>query len=188
MTNIKTKTTKHSINNQLLSKRKINKMVESIFAETEILNIPVRIAAIANFYGFTVFNANMSHNEHSLLIKQQEPISKYGTNCIIVVNSNESDTENKFAVAYELYHYLLHRNRTTYAHKATNDDKANKTNAKNFAMALLMPEKEINKKLKDIKNQYFTKPDNYDLIAEIAEAFDVSETTAEIRLRKLNKI
>lgn len=179
---------KHLIANRLVPKRKINKMIDIIFTETDILNIPVRIAAIANFYGFTVFGADMNLNEHSLSIKQQEPISKYGTNCIIVVNSNESDTENKLAVAYELYHYLLHRNRTTYTHKATNDDKANKTNAKNFAMALLMPEKEINKKLKDIKNQYFTKPDNYDLIAEIAEAFDVSETTAEIRLRKLNKI
>lgn len=186
MTNIKIP--KHLINNQLLPKRKINKMVDNVFTETEILNIPVRIAAIANFYGFTVFNANMSHNEHSLLIKQQKTISKYNTNRIIVVNANESDTENKLSVAYELYHYLLHKNRTTFAHRQTNDDNTNKTNAQNFAMALLMPETEINKKLKEIKNQYFAKPNTRDLIVEIAETFDVSETTAEIRLRKLNKI
>lgn len=95
------------------------------------------------------------------------------------VNSLHHPNRQRFTLAHEIGHYMLHRN-----HGAFEDGllfRRNQTNTQEieaniFASALLMPRFEFDRSLKSMT------------IEEIAIAFGVSKQAAEFRLRNLGHV
>lgn len=175
-------------NNSVLSEEKIEKMVKSVFDETYLLTTPVKIGAIIKYYGFKLFEADMPDNESGLIIVSKDNIDKYNAKKIIIVNSNHSNRRNRFTVAHELGHFIMHKNEEIFAHRETGENDCEEINANSFASALLMPKKAVNNLVKSIKEEFWGEVPEYYLISQVADTFNVSEAAAEVRLRKLKEI
>lgn len=166
----------------------IEKRVSEIFKETQLFEIPVRIVAIAQFYGFSVFKTNeMEDNESGLIIISEDIKNKYGTDKVIIFNKKHSVRRNRFTIAHELGHYLLHKKEPEeiYAHRDLGVYNEEERDANSFASALLMPKESVEKIVKELKEEYSDEILEYALVSCIAKKFNVSEQVAEVRLRKL---
>ncbi len=111
----------------------------------------------------------------------------------IIININKPQTRQHFTIAHELGHYFLHQNLITEEEPIVDDDAtlegrtlfrlddqvatSIEIEANNFAAALIMPENQVAKAWKELKN-----------IEECAKIFNVSVLAMTIRLTKLELI
>lgn len=72
-----------------------------------MLSVPVEIVAMVSFYGFSVYGLDMDDDISGMIIVNDEPIKSYGTNKLIIVNSNHSSTRKRFTIAHELGHFSI---------------------------------------------------------------------------------
>ena len=99
---------------------------------------------------------------------------------IMIINSNHNPKRQRFTMAHELGHYMLHKGKNTEFVDATffrgNDMDSIEYNANEFASRLLMPENALRKLIDEdkIKN-----------IGELASAFDVSSAAMKYRVISL---
>jgi hypothetical protein len=105
-----------------------------------------------------------------------------GTKWLVLYNSGaRSAGRQRFTIAHELGHYLLHRRRQV-TFRCTADDIATghdpgetlETEADAFAATLLMP-------LDDFRRQVADQPVSFDLLSRCAERYGVSLTAATLR-------
>ncbi len=110
------------------------------------------------------------------------------------LNDFHHSNRQRFTIAHELGHFVLHRTQKNLFIDASptyyRDQKSTKGNddveiqANAFAAALLMPKELIHQTLKDNKLDYL---DEYD-ISKLANIFQVSEQALTIRLVRLDLI
>ena len=112
---------------------------------------------------------------------------------VIGINSLHPTVRQRFSIAHELGHLILHKPalkidqhafvsfRTSMSSSATDPDEVE---ANQFAAALLMPEA----LLKQCVHQFGENPDVEDAIRELAQQFDVSAQAMTIRLTSLGEI
>ena len=160
--------------------------------ETNLLSIPVEIIAIANFYGFPVYELDLKDNLSGLIISGNETISNYDTKKIIVVNKSDSFGRKRFTIAHELGHYILDgKPDDCYAHRDTGFYNQKEKEANIFASAILMPEDDVKKTIRNTASNYgiLNKKKYADIfIQEISSRFNVSPAAAEVRLKTLDII
>lgn len=93
---------KHNFRGVIMTEYDIEKRVSEVFKETQLFEIPVRIVAIAQFYGFSVYKTNeMEDNESGLIIISEDIKNKYGTDKVIIFNKKHSVRRNRFTIAHE---------------------------------------------------------------------------------------
>lgn len=115
---------------------------------------------------------------------------------IIGVNARESDKRQRFTIAHEIGHFIMHEGdlhidenfrvnfRDANSSLAINKEEIE---ANAFAAALLMPEELLKRALKEI-NQGIDFSDDNDTIKNLSELFQVSEQALLIRLGKLGVV
>ena len=166
----------------------IKKKVDEVFAETDIISTPIQIVAIANFYGFKVYQMPMDDNVSGMILSDEKNIKNFNHNKIIVINANHPHARKRFTIAHELGHYILqNKPNSCYAHRDLGAYNLDEKDANSFASALLMPEKDVLNQIKALKQQT-PNINDFSLISLIASAFDVSFSAAQVRLKKLNCI
>lgn len=172
-----------------MNEAEIKKKVEEVFKETGLISIPVEVVAMASFYGFSVYELEMDDKVSGMIIVDDENLKGFDTDKVIVVNSNHSAARKRFTVAHELGHYILkNRPQNCYAHRDSSEVyNPEEKDANSFASALLMPEEDIRRFV-----NYFvdciSENDDLMLKSEVARRYNVSESAAEVRLKKLEII
>jgi Zn-dependent peptidase ImmA (M78 family) len=145
---------------------------------------PVDIEGFARELGVKIIKADMEDAISGEIIKSDDG------DYVIRVNANHPATRQRFTIAHELGHYILHKN---LLGKGVNDNKAyrttqqskffnpnigsyQETEANRFAASLLMPgDLVISEMAKDFS------------VEQLAEKFKVSKLAMEIRVDVLNR-
>lgn len=118
-------------------------------------------------------------------------ISKEDGAYVIRVNRNEARERQRFTIAHELAHYLLHRNiidaspdgiKDNVLYRSGESDQVER-DANKLAAVLVMPKNLITKKLADDFDGLITDA----TIESLASSFEVSRAAMEIRLSSLGQ-
>ncbi len=164
---------------------KIEKLASSILTELNIKSAPVDIKAVAKKKGATIKPYDLGEKISGMLfIKDSEGIISY--------NPTESMVRQRFTVAHELGHFLLHRktqdifvDKQFQVHfrnenSATGQD-IQELEANAFAAAILMPKDLL---LTEIKKHNFDLGDE-SAMKELAKLFNVSLQAMTFRMVNL---
>ncbi len=140
--------------------------------------VPVRIATMARQLGLEVKSATLRPR----ISGQIQPSSDSPSGYRIRVNRHEAKTRQRFTIAHEVAHYLLHRDligegiEDTILYRSTLSNPM-EAEANRMAAQLLMPESTIINSLR--RNGGRAKPN---IAAIMADEFDVSEAAMRIRI------
>lgn len=149
--------------------------------------IPISVTRVARHYGIEVFVEEFAEDVSGvLLVEDEQPL--------IGVNSQHHMNRQRFSVAHELGHFLMHMSgRNTFVdgafvffrdHVSTQGTDLQEIEANAFAAALLMPEDAIYAELRrgeiDVLDEY--------AVDRMAAKFGVSAQALAIRLTKLRLV
>lgn len=147
---------------------------------------PVDVEAIARELGVRVEFQASDDDELSGCI-----VSVPG-GAVIGVNRDQARTRQRFTIAHELGHYVLHRRQLADVHlqrgyRASQGDDPTEIEANAFAAELLMPRALVEASLRDRGHGsgLDAESGDTDVIRELAREFDVSEQAMTIRLVNL---
>lgn len=172
-----------------MDEKEIKETVTEILKETDLDVAPIPVVSIANFYGFSVYEMPMEDSVSGIIMADDKDIKGFSTNKIVIVNSNHSAGRKRFTIAHELGHYFINnRPAKCFAHRDAGNYSSEERDANNFASVLLMPEDEIRREVNNFKKSKSGELPDFQLIDYIADAFDVSQSAAEVRLKKLSII
>lgn len=132
---------------------------------------PVRITAITEEYGIDVYNSSMSRNISGAIIKE-------GDKYVIYVNDKHPKNRQRFTIAHEIAHYILHKekigdNLTDNAMYRSKLSNVFERQANILASEILMPVNFVMQFIEENKS-----------VSEMASLFKVSEGAMRIRLRQ----
>lgn len=157
---------------------KIKNKVEELLKDSD-LSKSVDVEAIAAKLGITITHLDFGDVcSASLIVKDKK--------CYIGVNSKEPSCRQRFSIAHEIGHYLLHKSHFDFLGKEqfiNCDDVSSKgcdpleIEANAFAAELLMPEDKFRAKWKE-----------YQMCDPLSKFFDVSNQTVEFRAKNLGLI
>lgn len=150
-------------------------IIESYLSER-----PVKLAALARDLGLTVISATLPAGISGEIRPSKEVTGKYE----IRVNRHDAPVRQRFTVAHEIAHFLLHKDAIG---SGIEDDALYRSNLSNFreaeanrlAAILLIPDKQLEIALSEAKLLGF---DAKDLPNHLAKEFNVSEAAMKIRL------
>lgn len=141
---------------------------------------PVSLKEIAGELGLNVYSKDLGPEISGQIMRDRVRGGKSGF--AIFVNSNDHPNRQRFTLAHEIAHYILHRDLieggviddTMYRSSLSNyyEMQANK-----MAADILMPIRLV--------KQYMTK---YTNVGQLAQAFEVSKGAMEIRLKSVGQI
>lgn len=169
-----------------MNKKKLNERAQEFCAENHIDEYPVKIIGLCNKYGIEVYGAELPDDMSGFILIQDEPLKNYPTGRLIVHNKKDSLKRQRFTIAHELAHYILHRDKNDkiYAHRDVGQTGGIEAEANYFAAQILMPAELVFKALKKLEKELRYVP--YSMKARyIADEFAVSEEAAHIRLEQL---
>lgn len=173
----------------LVRRKLIEKKVAELLKRSGKASIPVDVKAIAEKEGVIVVSDPESTDEISgfFLIDEGQPI--------IGVNGNHAETRQRFTIAHELGHFLLHQQTEGVPHvdrslvvrfrnsQSSSGEYVEEMEANLFAAELLMPSSELAKTLQHLN--FFDMDGNDEKIKELAAKYRVSEQAMLIRLTNL---
>lgn len=139
---------------------------------------PVRLSAIAGALGVRVVATDLP----SGISGEIRPDPDHPGNFVIKVNRNDSSRRQRFTVAHEIGHFLLHRDEIgngitdDVLYRSTLSDRR-EAQANRIAADLLMPQQLVDEWLERAKT---LKVDN--VVGFLADKFNVSEAAMKIRL------
>lgn len=147
-------------------------------------SVPVDVEGLAKALGIHVRYSDLGTEISGMIEKNDD-----GNGYVITVNQDDSETRQRFTIAHELGHFVLHRDKIGNGiedsriyrsmnegkYKNLNIGKYEETQANQFAATLLMPVESI-KKIQE---------SGYNDIAKIADILKVSQKALEIRMRSI---
>ncbi len=168
--------------------KKIENQVDKLIHDQGIKELPIPIEKIARAHGAEVVAYDLKEASGMLVISK-----KKGT---IGYNASQSKGRQRFTIAHELGHYLLHsdakkelfvdrdliikfRGEITY----TPAELKQESEANAFAAAILMPKSFI---LQELRNKKYKELTENELIDALAKSFEVSALAMTYRLKDLN--
>jgi hypothetical protein len=139
---------------------------------------PVRVGLLAQRLGLGVLRSTLQPG----ISGQIEPSRDFPAGFVIKVNRHEAKQRQRFTIAHEIGHFMLHRDRIgdgirdtiLYRSKLSNQMEAE---ANRFAAGLLMPFEQVRTKLNELGLQR-----DHNAAIELARVFEVSTDAMEIRL------
>ena len=154
--------------------RQLEKIADIVLSSTGFNDKNVDIVKVANLLGYSVFQADLGGSVAGM-------VEKNSSEAKIFINENELPERQRFTIAHEIGHILLHHNGgqdidfTDYRNNDRYDKK--EFEADNFAAALLMP------KARSLEVWGLTGD-----VDDFARAMKVSRKAAAIRLINLGLI
>lgn len=150
---------------------------KSVF-EAHRLEVPVKVGALASELGLGVMRATLKPG----ISGQIEPSTEHPAGFVIRVNRHEVKTRQRFTIAHEIGHFILHRDRIgdgisdtiLYRSKLSN---ALEAEANRFAADLLMPAESLKSQIAQCG---LSKSD--ESARRLAAIFQVSDDAMLIRL------
>lgn len=139
---------------------------------------PVKLAGLAGALGLEVFKSPLKPDVSGLI----EPSDSAPSGFRIRINRHEMAERQRFTLAHEIAHYLLHRDKigggvVDNIMYRSNLSSTLEVEANKLAADLIMPRALINKRLAELHNL-----DTDDKITALAERFRVSQAAMRIRL------
>ncbi len=173
-----------------IRRQRIRALVEEVLKEAKITKTPVVVDKLALKLGMRVFRQSLEGDMSGFLAKSGEQV-------VIGVNTDHHENRQRFTIAHEIGHFLLHKpnaihvDRTFKAFIRLRDEISSQgvdeeeIEANFFAAELLMPKRLLEKDLQAI--------DGLDLhdentIEELAEKYKVSTQAFLLRLAFLGYI
>jgi len=152
-------------------------------AEREIIEpflqeIPVKVAGIARALGIEVKAATLKPRISGQIGPSETSDSGYR----IRVNRHEAMARQRFTIAHEIAHFLLHRDQIgdgledTIRYRSTSSD-TREAEAKRLAADLIMPRFSVRRRLSELG-----KGATPEVASQLAEEYHVSEAAMNIRL------
>ncbi len=167
-----------------IRRKKIRELVEDLLKDNNILQPFIPVDLVAEKMGIKVEYQNFDDQNLSGCILRN------GASALICVNSNESKNRQRFTIAHEIGHFMLHRedegfvdkglNRNLESSKATDPKEIE---ANHFAAELLMPKEFIEKDVEAVEVS-----DYDDFIKSLAARYEVSAHAMTLRLNYLGYI
>ncbi|MEJ7736322.1 MAG: ImmA/IrrE family metallo-endopeptidase [Chitinophagaceae bacterium] len=147
--------------------------------------LPIPVDNVVADCGLKMISYDLGDNISGVLIIENGQAT-------IGFNKNESRVRNRFSVAHELGHYILHKDGSDLfvdkqfrvMYRGTNTDGVNYTHereANEFAACLLMPDNLVREEIASLELDYTDE----DIIKILAKKFDVSTVAMSIRLSNL---
>lgn len=159
-------------------------IVDKLLSDYKLISLPIDVEELASKCGVETIRKALDNNISGLLVTLKSGSS------YIVINSIHSSTRQRFSIAHEFAHYLLHKNTADVfvdnsvffrdTRSSTGHDRK-EVQANKLAAELLMPEKFI---IKEVGKSFIDLHDEAKLI-ELANKFDVSSHAMTIRLDNL---
>lgn len=166
----------------------IELQAEKLLAQNEIRRAPIPVENIARAIGLDVRYAPTTDEVSGALIRD-------GKSAIIAVNSAQHENRQRFTIAHEIGHFILHKRalrhfdedfridfRNSVSSEATQRDEIV---ANRFAAALLMPESFLRR---DLLRMGVDQRNVDDAIQALAVRYKVSRRAMELRLVNLGFI
>jgi len=141
--------------------------------KADLLAIPVDVEEIAEFLGLDIRSELMKDDISGYLEYQNGA-------WIVGVNAQHHVNRQRFTIAHEIAHYILHRDPKkefvdeTFARRSSGGDKVERE-ADEFAAELLMPEQDIRKAIEQGRTSF----------QELATLFRVSALAIRFRVKAL---
>lgn len=169
-----------------MNKKEIYERAQKFCLEHHIEEYPVKIVGLCNDCGFEVHAEPLPRDVSGFIVAQDEPFKKYKTGNVIICNSNDPASRQRFTIAHELAHFVLHRNKNEglYAHRDVGQRGGIETEADLFAAQILMPADLVFKALSNLEKELHRVPRTMKA-RYIANEFAVSVEAAHIRLEQL---
>jgi Zn-dependent peptidase ImmA (M78 family) len=171
---------------------KINLEVSTLLQKHKIKRPPVKIKDIAEGLSLEVVPHYIADNISGVLMAK-------GTSGTIAFNPNDPEVRQRFTIAHELGHFILHRKNSTSSeqlfidrdflvkyrssNKYSPSEYEQEQQANAFAATLLMPEEFVLAELAKIDYDDLTE---IELIDALARVFEVSPTAMTYRLANLD--
>jgi Zn-dependent peptidase ImmA (M78 family) len=166
----------------------IEQQAARLLEENDVRRAPVPVEAIAKAAGLDVRYAPTSDDVSGALIRN-------GDTAVIAVNSAQHENRQRFTIAHEIGHFILHKRterhfdedfridyRNTVSSEAT---ERNEIEANRFAAALLMPETFLRR---DLMRMEADESKGDVAIQTLAVRYKVSARAMELRLLNLGFI
>ncbi len=173
------------------------RMALRILSEHSIRKAPVDVEKVAKKYAH-VIRDDLGGDVSGMLVPLREPIR--GKRWAIVVHQDHSHVRQRFTIAHELGHLLLHdynaphadrgyslRLRKTVRYRNAESSKGSvieEIEANQFAADLLMPDRVILRELMRSRFEYAPQQDEGDakVLRELASRFEVSQQALAIKI------
>lgn len=173
-----------------LKLKRVTEIASDLLNRTGLLKAPVDLEKVLNAVGISVEVADLGEDVSGLLAINNGK-------GFIAYSMGQSGQRQRFTIAHELGHYLLHKSDgedTVFLDKDfivkyrsnkayTENEMRQEQEANAFAASLLMPKELIFKELG--KNDIQKLPEN-EVIEKLAQTFDVSVPAMTFRLSNLN--
>lgn len=166
-----------------------------VLADEGVVTSRVNVRKIAERYA-VVLERTMDSEISGMLIPLDE--ATHGRKWAIVVNKAHPGTRQRFTIAHELGHLLLHGYRTTHADRrlrvrfrdsrSSDGSVTEEIEANQFAAELLMPRDQVLRRVEECGLEYAPSGDDDDgtqVVALLAKEFDVSVPALSVRLASL---
>jgi len=157
---------------------KIETEAEKILTALNIKETPIQVEEIASRLSLKI-SREPSDDFSGLLIRKDG-------RALIGVNSNEAPVRQRFTIAHEIGHFVLHPRKDAFVDYRDNKKEIMRTPAERhanmFAAALLMPRNLLEKDFKNICKNGFTEEE----LEKLAEKYQVSDEAMKFRLMNLN--
>jgi Zn-dependent peptidase ImmA (M78 family) len=163
----------------------IERAAQKLLEANEVTRAPIPVEKLARALNIDVRFSETSDDVSGALIRNADSV-------VIAVNSAQHENRQRFTIAHELGHLLLHRGtklhfdddfRIDYRDASSSDaTKREEIEANTFAAALLMPERIL------MRDWMRLAPDNKripDTIRALATRYRVSQKAMELRLVNL---
>lgn len=172
-----------------LSKERIKRIVDNLLSNQQIITPPVDVESVALSLDIEVIK-NPYHGNSSMsgvLIRELDRI-------IIGVNASQSDHRQRFTIAHEIGHYLLHNGNQIYVdrkykvnfrdQKSGEGSNLEEVEANTFASMLLIPEEMLLKDLCTYEVDILERNN----VKKLADKYNVSPEAMGFRLNRLYSI
>lgn len=163
---------------------------EKVLSDLKIKDIPIPVEEIAIKLG-----AKLSYEPFDGKDEISGALFRDNDHIVIGINSSHAKTRQRFSIAHEIGHLVLHKgaifiDKTVRLNRDAKSSMAidpQEIEANRFAAALLMPEKAVSAEVQKRMQKKPKLPEAF-LIDELAAAFQVSTQAMEIRLTNLGII
>jgi Zn-dependent peptidase ImmA (M78 family) len=160
---------------------KIESAAEQLLSELDIREVPIPIEDVARALEMHISRAP-SADFSGLLIRKDG-------RALIGVNSSEAPVRQRFTIAHEIGHFILHPQKDAFVDFRKGIDKGEvkpprERHADMFAAALLMPRKALVKDFRQLAKNGYTDQ----ITATLAKQYAVSEDAMRFRLMNLNSL
>jgi Zn-dependent peptidase ImmA (M78 family) len=165
--------------------KNVKNQVATLLADNKIKNVPVDLEKVASKLGLSIEFQPMDGEMSGCLIRNENGGATIG------INSHEHSNRQRFTLAHEIAHFILHKGESTFIDRnfyrnSKDGDSVEEMEANDFAAQLLMPEEFLAKDIEDLQKSEDI--ENGDAIQDLAKKYKVSKQALMFRLASLTPV